>query len=223
MHVGWLATIGLAAGSDRLDVDDLSARLSARLHLVPRFRQVVRSPPGGLSSAAWVDSPTFRLTDHLSVESGKRVGDQALTRLADRFFSEQLPRNKPLWHLHIVPRLSGGRAAVLGKVHHAMVDGIAAVQLGLLLFDVDPNAPAGEPRPWEPAGRNSLHLAADAARDSALTQFRTLATPRAWDSLRAADSGSPTRCAAQRSRSQRTRYVRPPTPTSTPRSARAAA
>jgi len=173
MHVGWLATIGLAAGTDRLDVDDLSARLSARLHLVPRFRQVVRSPPGGLSSAAWVDSPTFRLTDHLSVESGKRVGDQALTRLADRFFSEQLPRNKPLWHLHIVPRLSGGRAAVLGKVHHAMVDGIAAVQLGLLLFDVDPNAPAGEPRPWEPAGRNSLHLAADAARDSALTQFRT--------------------------------------------------
>jgi WS/DGAT/MGAT family acyltransferase len=67
----------------------------------------------------------------------------------------------------------GGRAAVLGKVHHAMVDGIAAVQLGLLLFDVDPDAPAGEPEPWEPAPRNPLDLAVDAARDSALTQFRT--------------------------------------------------
>lgn len=172
MHVGWSATVGLAAGADRLDVDDLKARMRARLHLVPRFRQVVRSGPGVLGTAAWVDDAAFRLENHLTVEHSERVSEQALGRLADRFFSEPLPRERPLWRLHVVPRLVGGRAAVLGKVHHAMVDGVAAVQLGLLLFDTDPAAPVGEPQPWIAGGSGPLRLAAGAARDSALSQFR---------------------------------------------------
>ena len=42
------------------------------------------------------------------------------------------------------------RAALIGKVHHAMVDGIAAVELGTLLFDLAPDAALPEPSDWEP-------------------------------------------------------------------------
>ncbi len=172
MHVGWLATVRLRPGTDRLDVGEVADRLNARLHLVPRFRA------GGPCDAArpgrrdLVDCPDFRLDDHLSVERQGRVGAPALARLADRFFSDQLPRSRPLWQLHVIPRLPGGFGAVLGKVHHAMVDGMAAVQLGLLLFDVDPEAQAGEPQPWHPAPPTGIQLAVDTARDSALAQFR---------------------------------------------------
>lgn len=95
MHVGWLATVRLRPGTDRLDVGEVADRLNARLHLVPRFRQVVRATPPGLGGATWVDCPDFRLDDHLSVERQGRVGAPALARLADRFFSDQLPRSGP--------------------------------------------------------------------------------------------------------------------------------
>jgi WS/DGAT/MGAT family acyltransferase len=78
-----------------------------------------------------------------------------------------------LWEIVVVPRLADGRAAVLGKIHHAMVDGIAAVELGMLLFDVTPNAPPSPPEPWSPAPTEApAKLALDAARDTALEQFR---------------------------------------------------
>ena len=73
----------------------------------------------------------------------------------------------------MVPRAGPGRAAVLGKVHHAMVDGIAAVELGTLLFDLAPEAELPEAADWEPAPvEGSLRVAVDAVADSALEQFR---------------------------------------------------
>jgi WS/DGAT/MGAT family acyltransferase len=108
----------------------------------------------------------------VSIDERPRVGAAQLLREADRFFSEQLPRERPLWRLHLVPRLAGRRAALMGKVHHAMVDGIAAVQLGLLLFDVSADAADGLPEPWRPRPARPVRAAVDAARDSALEQFR---------------------------------------------------
>ena len=61
-----------------------------------------------------------------------------MRELCDEFLSQQLDRRRPLWEILVVPELEGGRAAVAGKVHHAMVDGIAAVELGMLLFDLSP-------------------------------------------------------------------------------------
>src|SRR3954453_1194564 len=134
MHVGWLATVDLPGGADVLSADEVRERIAARLHHVPRFRQVVREPPGGLAPPYWADAPDFDLEDHVRAHDGPSPGAAGLLALAEEFFSRQLPRDRPLWELLIAPRLGGRRAAVLGKVHHAMVDGLAAVQLGLLLF-----------------------------------------------------------------------------------------
>jgi diacylglycerol O-acyltransferase len=176
MHVGWLATLELPPGRETLDVAAVIARLESRLHLVPRFRQVIGRPPGGLGGPAWIDADDFALEDHVTADGPERMAGSALLRQVDRFFSEQLPRDRPLWRLHVVPRLQGRRAAVMGKVHHAMVDGIAAVQLGLLLFDGTPDpgeSAANLPEPWAPRATSPVRMAVDAARDTALDQFRT--------------------------------------------------
>ncbi|MDX6665488.1 MAG: diacylglycerol O-acyltransferase / wax synthase, partial [Solirubrobacteraceae bacterium] len=143
MHVGWMATVDLPRGCEQLDADEVVTRISGRLHLLPRFRQVIREPVGGLAPPYWADAEDFRIADHLTVDDAECPSLEALMALGEEFFSTPLPRDRPLWHLHVVRQLGGRRAAILGKVHHAMVDGVAAVQLGLLLFDGTAEAPAG--------------------------------------------------------------------------------
>lgn len=170
MHVGWLATLELPEGG-QFDPDTLADRVAARLHLAPRFRQRVMPAPVG--EPLWSDDPRFRLERHLSVETRSVRGRQALERLAGDFLSEQLDRSRPLWELVVVPRAGPGKAALLGKVHHAMVDGIAAVELGTLLFDLAPDAALPAEVDWEPEpAEGPLRLAVDAVADGALEQFR---------------------------------------------------
>ncbi|MFL5845989.1 MAG: wax ester/triacylglycerol synthase family O-acyltransferase [Solirubrobacteraceae bacterium] len=173
MHVGWLATVDLPAGADALGAEDVVARIAGRLHHLPRFRQVIREPPGGLVAPYWADAEHFDIAEHVRVDTEARPSLAALHALAEEFFSEQLPRDRPLWELLVVPRLAGRRAAILGKVHHAMVDGVAAVQLGLLLFDGDSAAGADLPVPWRPQPDNAMRSALTGARDTALEQFRS--------------------------------------------------
>ena len=64
--------------------------------------------------------------------------------------SRQLPRERPLWEVWIAEQLDDGRIGVIGKAHHCMVDGIAAVELASLLLDPTPDA---EPRRRTAGGR----------------------------------------------------------------------
>jgi WS/DGAT/MGAT family acyltransferase len=171
MHVGWIATLRLPDGVGELDPDMLAERIAARLHLAPRFRQLVAPAP--LGEPIWVDDPAFRLDRHVIVEPGPVRGRRELERLAGSFLSQQLDRGMPLWQIVVIPRAGPGRAAVLGKVHHAVVDGIAAVELGTLLFDLAPDAALPEPGDWEPEPvEGPLRIAVDAVADGALEQFR---------------------------------------------------
>jgi WS/DGAT/MGAT family acyltransferase len=66
--------------------------------------------------------------------------------------SQPLDHDRPLWELWIADRLDDGRIGVVGKVHHCMVDGIAAVELATLLLDVSPEPDPTEVDEWRPAG-----------------------------------------------------------------------
>ncbi|MET0762155.1 MAG: wax ester/triacylglycerol synthase family O-acyltransferase [Thermoleophilaceae bacterium] len=196
MHVGWLSHLDLPAGADRLDVRRLVTTIGTRLHLAPRFRQIVVPTPLGLGEPSWEDDPRFDLGRHVFVAADEDpVGHARLRRLTDEFLSQPLSRDRPLWSLLLVPRLAGGGAALVGKVHHAMVDGIAAVELGMLLFDVEPSplpqqAPEWNPEPMKGAARRVLTAAADTAGSrvrAAGTVVRRAASPR--DGARAAESG----------------------------------
>jgi WS/DGAT/MGAT family acyltransferase len=133
--------------------DDLVDHIRGRLDLVPRYRQRLASVPLGQGRPIWVDDAHFNIRYHLRHTGLPAPGDDAaLKRLAGRLFSQRLDRNKPLWELWLVEGLQGDRFAVIGKTHHALVDGIAGVDITTVLFDTAPE-PAQPPPPaavWVP-------------------------------------------------------------------------
>ena len=147
MHVASVMTFEGPAPS----YDDLLAALEARLHLVPRYRQRLAEIPYGQGRPVWLDDPHFNVRYHLR-HTGLPVpgGDEELKRLAGRLFSQRLDRNRPLWELWLVDGLEGGRFALVGKTHHALVDGVSGVDITTVLFDASPEpSPAGGPdTPW---------------------------------------------------------------------------
>ena len=112
----------------------------------PRYRQKLAEVPLGVNDPVWVDDPEFDIERHVR-HSPSRDFDQ----LTDDVMSAQLDRDRPLWELWIADRLPDGRVGVVGKAHHAMVDGLAAVELATLLLDPSPEPPASESDGWRPA------------------------------------------------------------------------
>jgi diacylglycerol O-acyltransferase / wax synthase len=147
MHV---ASVSIFAGEAPTH-EEFREHIASRLHLVPRFRQKLRFVPLDQGRPVWVDDPHLNLDYHVRQTALPAPGsDEQLRNLAARIFSQQLDRSKPLWELWLVEGLSGDRFAIIGKSHHALVDGVSGVDITTVLFDLDPE-PQGRPDkapPW---------------------------------------------------------------------------
>jgi len=131
--------------------DDMAGMIGAKLHLIPRYRQRVRSVPLELGRPLWVDDPHFNLAYHLRHTALPAPGDEAaFCRLMGRIMSQPLDRDRPLWETWLVEGLEGEHWALVPKVHHCMVDGIAGVELLSVLLDLKPDTKVAVPEPWEP-------------------------------------------------------------------------
>jgi diacylglycerol O-acyltransferase len=131
--------------------EEFREHIASRLHLIPRFRQKLRFVPLNQSRPVWVDDPHLNLDYHVRRTALPAPGsDEQLRNLASRIFSQQLDRSKPLWELWLVEGLNDDRFAIIGKSHHALVDGVSGVDITTVLFDLDPE-PSGTPDkapPW---------------------------------------------------------------------------
>jgi diacylglycerol O-acyltransferase len=137
MHVGGLAVF--EPPSEGFDYDTFVDLIEHRISLVPRYRQKVRSIPGHLANPVWVDDADFDLGYHVRRSALPRPGsDEQLRELVARVQSRALDRNRPLWEMYLVEGLTGGRFAVIQKTHHAMVDGISAVDIAQVILDTTP-------------------------------------------------------------------------------------
>jgi WS/DGAT/MGAT family acyltransferase len=124
----------------------------------------------------WVDDPHFQILYHVRHTAVPRPGgDEQLRNLAGRVFGQRLDLAKPLWEVWLVEGLAEGRWAIISKVHHCMVDGIAGTDLMQLIFDVDPDAEHPEPKDWSPQrDPSSLGLLTGAMVDSMIHPMRQL-------------------------------------------------
>ena len=141
--------------------------VAAKLHLVPRYRQVARFVPLELERPVWVDDPHFNIGYHIRHTALPTPGsDQQLRNLVGRVMAQQLDRARPLWEMWMAEGLAGGRWAILSKTHHCMVDGVSGTDLLTVIMD-DSAHPARETPPhWAPAeSPTDLRLLADAVRD----------------------------------------------------------
>jgi WS/DGAT/MGAT family acyltransferase len=118
---------------------DLVEHVRGRLKQVPRFRQRLVVPPLEAGRPLWADDVNFNLTYHIRHTAlPEPGGEEELKRLAGRVFSQALDRSKPLWELWLAQGLERDRFAILTKTHHAMVDGVSGVDIGTVLFDLEP-------------------------------------------------------------------------------------
>jgi WS/DGAT/MGAT family acyltransferase len=178
MHVGGVAV--LQPPEEGFDYDRLVELISQRIALVPRYRQKVRTIPGHLANPVWVDDEDFDVTYHVRRSALPRPGtDAQLRELVARLQSRQLDRGRPLWEIYLVEGLAGGRVGIITKTHHAMVDGVSAVDIGTVVLDL-----TAEPREvpaddWTPRKEpGAVSLMAGAVTDLVKRPAQALDTAR---------------------------------------------
>ena len=155
LHVGGLSVLEaepLLDSEGHLDIESLRARISERLHLVPRFRQKLVHVPFDQGRPVWADDESFNIDNHVHLTALPRPGSRGqLYALMGRLQSIQMNRTRPLWEMWFIEGVDGGKqVGLITKIHHAMVDGRSGVELGTLLFDLTREGADIVPEPWEP-------------------------------------------------------------------------
>jgi len=131
MHTLKLAVIELDNLEGRkFGVEEFRKVIEGRLHKLDPFRYQLVDIPLKLHHPMWRENCEVDLDYHVRpyrVDSpgGRRELDAAISRIA----STPLDRSKPLWEMYFIEGLADGRIAVLGKIHHALADGVASANL----------------------------------------------------------------------------------------------
>jgi WS/DGAT/MGAT family acyltransferase len=150
MHVG-----GVLVFDGRIERDAVAERIGERLHLIPRYGMRLEEVLGGAGYPVWEQAPDFDPTLHVRRAALPAPGgDAELCELVGQLLSEPLDRARPLWQLTVVEGLAGGRSALVAKMHHALVDGIAAIDVSTVILDPGPE-PLELPPPDAPAPRRA--------------------------------------------------------------------
>jgi WS/DGAT/MGAT family acyltransferase len=147
MHVGGVLVLG-----GRVPAQTVIRRIEERIHLIPHYKmRLVESAPGGLANPVWEPDRKFDVARHVrAVPWPEPGGRDELAQVVGEHMSERLDRSLPLWEIVVIDSESTGRTALLAKMHHALVDGIAAIGVGTVIMDPTPEPldlppPEGEP------------------------------------------------------------------------------
>ena len=125
------------------------------------FRRYPRRMLGGLGPWAWNEDENLDLEYHVRHSALPHPGQiRELLALVSRLHGTLLDRNRPLWEMHLIEGLADGRVATYSKVHHSLLDGVAAMRWMVRGLSSDPDerdmpppwAPPERPRPSVPSG-----------------------------------------------------------------------
>ena len=176
MHVGGLVILDPPEGTaaDNPEGDSGFSRVfrhvESRLHLIPPMRRRLLPAPLGLDQPYWIDDPDFDLVHHVKHRALPRPGDDGkLAELVCELASTRLDRSLPLWELHFIEGLRGGRLAAITKMHHAAIDGVSGAEILGKLLDLTAEPAAVPPGAIfsPPPPPSSIELAMHTARSLA--------------------------------------------------------
>lgn len=188
MHVGSLALFEAPQGAANGDgewYEQLKAHVVSRMHLAPVFTRKLALMPFDLANPVWIHDDDIDIDYHVRRLVLNKPGTMAqLEALAARLHSSLLDRSRPLWEFYVIDGLADGRIGFYSKVHHAAVDGQAAVAMGNSVFDF--TAQPRRVKPPRPARSNRYQLgvaellgAAVSNQTSQLVQLAKLMPPLA--------------------------------------------
>jgi diacylglycerol O-acyltransferase / wax synthase len=159
MHVGFIMIYDQStAPGRRVTFRGILANIEKRLHLARCFRQRLAYVPFNLDHPYWIEDPDFDLEFHVRHIALPQPGDwRQLCIQVARLHSRPLDHNHPLWEVYVIEGLDNiselprGSFAIVGKIHHAAIDGVTGAELIAALHDLEPGA---EPPPakeaWSP-------------------------------------------------------------------------
>ena len=153
-HTGKVVMVAPGSDGRALSIPRLREQVGERMAAFPRLSQRIEEPRFGLGRPAWVEAPEVDLAWHVAeAERADPLSDEELRRAAGELFSERLDHTRPLWRLDALP-LTGERVALVGRIHHAMADGVSAIRmLAGVLWDAErqpapgPNGHGADPGP----------------------------------------------------------------------------
>jgi diacylglycerol O-acyltransferase len=164
-EVGWSQDIGALAILDGRRLIDATGRFRTelvreevlrRLHLVPRFRQLLFRPAFGVGWPLWVDAPSLDIAEHVRLFQLDPPADESKLLLAcEELRHRRLNPARPLWELWFLPGLPDGRVGLFMKLHHAIADGVAGVATLGAFVDLVPDPPETSEPPWTAAAAPS--------------------------------------------------------------------
>ncbi len=148
LHVAIVAVVDPTTMAGPYDFDQLKGFVAGRLMRDPVYRRRIVEVPLKLNHPIWVEDPHFDLDYHIRRHTlPPPGGPRELADLAGRIVSVPLDRARPLWEFHVVEGLHDGNVALIGKMHHAAVDGVSGAELFVHLFDLTPGVPDEPPPP----------------------------------------------------------------------------
>jgi diacylglycerol O-acyltransferase len=165
-----------------IPLDQFIANLESKLHLLPRYRQVVKAPPFNIGHPTWENDPDFNIRNHVHrVRLKAPGGDAELEALGGRLFGTLMDRSKPLWDIHLVDGLKNGSGAMILRVHHALADGVAGMEILKIIFDptLEGSRAAHKPVPRTPQAARPEHSLADALSEAVYSSLENLITAEA--------------------------------------------
>ena len=151
MHVGALHVLELPAGAKGRYVVALRKHMTERLPLAPVLRRRLWWMPLNMANPAWVDAVPDLREHVVEIRLPAGAGIAELEAQVSQLHTVLLDRERPLWKMHVFEGLAPGpegrrRVALYTQLHHAAVDGQAAVALANVLLDPTPQPRAIEAR-----------------------------------------------------------------------------
>jgi len=161
MHVASLDLLELPAGYSGDFYEEAKAHIAGRMHLAPIFTRKLALMPFELSNPVWVEDEDIDLDYHVRrIQLPKPGTWEQLERYVARLHSSLLDRSRPLWEFTLIEGLQSGQVALYAKVHHAGVDGGAAVALAKAILDFEPSGRiVKKPRPRPRTNQYQLGIA----------------------------------------------------------------
>lgn len=141
MHVAGLHLFELPPGAGPDYLSDLYQDLLKHDDLRPLFRKRPAGPVSSVGQLWWTEDDDVDLEYHVRLTALPKPGTvRQLLELTSRLHSGLLDRHRPLWEFYLIEGLAGGRFATYAKMHHALVDGVAATKLQTRSLSEDPDA-----------------------------------------------------------------------------------
>lgn len=154
MHQAVLARLdgkGLLDEHGHVRIHRIRRHLEGRLGRAPELRQVLHRTGRLQGRPLWIDDPNFDIANHVQVATLPPPGGEAAALcFAEAAMSELMDRGRPLWEMWFLEGYGGGKVGIFIKLHHALADGPAMLNMMAQLFELEPGELHVGKAGWEP-------------------------------------------------------------------------